>query len=73
MKKFLASIILIVLCQGYSYGQKKYEMVVKTTDGKELTIKAEDLVRTYFRKIEEEPPANAGLCPDNHHPHIPKV
>lgn len=70
MKKFLASIILIVLCQGYSYGQKKYEMVVKTTDGKELTIKAEDLVRTYFRKIEEEPPANAGLCPDNHHPHM---
>ncbi len=53
MKRTIAFIAVIALCQTLAFGQKKYEMVVQKTDGTETVINVEDIVRTYFRERNE--------------------
>ena len=53
MKRTIAIIAVIALCQVFAFGQKKYEMVVEKTDGTEVVINVEDIVRTYFRERSE--------------------
>ena len=50
MKRTIAFIAFIALCQVLAFGQKKYEMVIEKTDGSEIAVNVEDIVRTYFRE-----------------------
>lgn len=54
MKKIIALFALMCLSHIIVLGQKKYEMVVEKTDGTEVVIKTEDIIRTYFRERTEE-------------------
>jgi hypothetical protein len=65
MKRTIAFIAVIALCQTLAFGQKKYEMVIVKTDGSEIAVNVEDIVRTYF------PESNVSYktCPDENHPH----
>ena len=67
MKKYCLSAI-VILFSTLSFGQKKYEMVVKKTDGTETVIKTDDIDQTFFR--EYTPPESFLSCPDNNHPHL---
>ena len=58
MKKSLLLIILVWLSTFVCHGQKKYEMVVEKTDGTDIVINTEDIVRTFFRE------RNGGDTPD---------
>ncbi len=49
MKRLYILAAIAILCQT-AFSQKKYEMVVEKTDGKETVINVEDIVRTYFRE-----------------------
>ena len=51
------------MCQATVFGQKKYEMVVEKTDGTEIAVNVEDIVRTFFRETYTS-------CPDGNHPHM---
>ena len=51
MKRLYIFAAIAILCQT-ALCQKKYEMVVEKTDGTETVINVEDIVRTYFREIE---------------------
>ena len=53
MKKIIALFALMCLSHIVVLGQKKYEMVVEKTDGTEVVIKTDDIVRTYFRERNE--------------------
>jgi uncharacterized protein (TIGR02145 family) len=66
MKRTIAFIAFIALCQTLAFGQKKYEMVVETTDGNSITSPTEDIKRVYFRVSS----VNYIACPDNNHPHL---
>ena len=58
MKKIIALFALMCLSHIIVLGQKKYEMVVEKTDGTEIVIKTEDIVRTYFRVCTEDDNGN---------------
>ena len=66
MKRTIAFIAVIALCQVFAVGQKKYEMVVETTDGNSVTFPTEFIKRVYFR----ESNISYKTCPDNNHPHL---
>lgn len=66
MKRTIAIIAVIALCQVFAFGQKKYEMVVETTDGNSVTFPTEFIKRVYFR----ESNISYKTCPDNNHPHL---
>lgn len=66
MKRTIAFIAFIALCQVFAVGQKKYEMVVETTDGNSVTFPTEFIKRVYFR----ESNISYKTCPDNNHPHL---
>ena len=67
MKRIITIIAIATLCQVTVLGQKKYEMVIEKTDGSEIAVNVEDIVRTYFRERNE---TSYTTCPDNHHPHM---
>ena len=50
MKKSLLFTILVWLSATMCQGQKKYEMVVERTDGTQIVINTENIVRTFFRE-----------------------
>lgn len=54
MKKIITLFALMCLSHIVVLGQKKYEMVVEKTDGTEIVIKTEEIIRTYFREIAGE-------------------
>ena len=54
MKRITLLFVLICFSHLVSFCQKKYEMVVEKIDGTETIIKVDDIVRTFFREIEEE-------------------
>ena len=58
MKRIITLLALVGLCHLAVSAQKKYEMVVEKTDGTEVVIKTEDIVRTYFRVCSEEDSGN---------------
>jgi len=54
MKRIAVLFAIICLYHITVFGQKKYEMVIEKTDGTEIVINTEDIVRTYFRERTEE-------------------
>lgn len=66
MKRIILLLAMSVLSSAISFGQKKYEMVVKKTDGTESVFNTEDVARTYFR----ERGHSDTFCPDSNHPHL---
>ena len=70
-RTFILSAIFVI-CQVSAFGQKKYEMVVEKTDGTEITVNVEDIVRTFFRERTDgagNDDAGETTCPDSNHPH----
>ena len=65
MKRTIAFIAVIALCQTLAFGQKKYKMVVETTDGNSVTFPTENIKRIYFL----ESNVSYSACPDGNHPH----
>lgn len=63
MKRIIATVAFVGLCQIVAFGQNKYEMVVEKTDGSETVLNVEDVARTYFRQ-------RYTSCPDSNHPHM---
>lgn len=57
MKRIAVFLAFVTLYHIAVIAQKKYEMVVEKTDGTEVVINVEDIVRTYFRErsSSEEP------------------
>lgn len=53
MKRTITLMAVICLCNIVSFAQRKYEMVIEKTDGTEIVINTEDIVRTYFRERNE--------------------
>jgi len=53
MKKIVALFAMMFLYHIAVFGQKKYEMVIVKTNGTEVVIKTEDIVRTFFRERSE--------------------
>lgn len=62
MKRVIILLAIFSLYKLTMSAQKKYEMVVKKTDGTETVINVDDIVRTYFRE-------RTSSCPDANHPH----
>lgn len=54
MKRFFILFAIVSLYNLSISAQKKYEMVVEKTDGSEIVINVEDIVRTYFRERTNE-------------------
>lgn len=50
MKRLFLLTTLVGLFAAVCHGQKKYEMVIEKTDGTNIVINTEDIVRTYFRE-----------------------
>lgn len=53
MKRILTLLLLSCLLNISSFAQKKYEMVIQKTDGTEVVINVEDIVKTFFRERNE--------------------
>lgn len=53
MKRLFFLLAFIGFCQIMAFSQKKYEMVIEKTDGSEIAINVEDIIRTYFRERSE--------------------
>lgn len=74
MKRIFVLLAVVSLCQAMAFGQKKYEMVIEKTDGSEIVINVEDIIRTHFRERDSSPGGGGGTtitgCPDNNHPHM---
>lgn len=73
MKRIITLLFVISLCQLTVFGQKKYEMVVEKTNGKETVFNVEDVVRTYFRERNDggtDEGTSYTTCPDENHPHM---
>ena len=73
MRRIFILSAIFVICQVSVFGQKKYEMVVEKTDGTEITVNVEDIVRTYFRERTDgagNDDAGETTCPDANHPHM---
>lgn len=83
MKRIIAFLFVISLCQFAAFGQKKYEMVVEKTDGSETVFNVEDIAHTYFRERNDGGGGGGGVnpggggdivnytsCPDANHPHL---
>ena len=68
MKRIITLLAIVALCQFSAFGQKKYEMVVEKTDGTEIIVNVDDIVRTYFR--ERGGSFDITYCPDGNHPHM---
>jgi len=49
MKRIITLLALVCLYTTLAFSQKKYELVIEKTDGTEITVNSEDIVRTYFR------------------------
>ena len=64
MKRIITILAIATLCQVIALGQKKYEMVIEKTDGSEIAVNVEDIVRTYFRE------RSSSSCPNSNHPHM---
>ncbi len=54
MKRITLLFALVCLYQIVVFGQKKYEMVIEKSDGSTIVVKTEEIVRTYFREIQED-------------------
>ncbi len=67
MRRLTMICAMMAFCHIVAFGQKKYEMVVEKTDGTNIVVRTEDVVRSYFREREEE---NFSICPDENHPHM---
>lgn len=50
MKRIALLLALVGLYHIAVFGQKKYEMVVEKTDGTEIVVNTEEIVRTFFRE-----------------------
>lgn len=72
MKKIILFLAFAALNQVCALAQTKYEMVIEKTDGSEVSINVEEIIRTYFRQINSssEVPAALSSCPDENHPHM---
>lgn len=64
MKRIITLLAFISLYHLVVSAQKKYEMVIEKTDGSEIAVNVEDIVRTYFRE------RSSSSCPDSNHPHM---
>lgn len=69
MKRIIATVAFVGLCQIVAFGQNKYEMVVEKTDGSETVFNVEEVVRTYFRQRSGGEEVYTS-CPDANHPHM---
>ena len=49
MKRIITLLAIVCLYSTLAFSQKKYELVIEKTDGTEITVNSEDIVRTYFR------------------------
>ena len=49
MKRIITLLAFVCLYTTLAFSQKKYELVIEKTDGTEITVNSEDIVRTYFR------------------------
>jgi len=49
MKRIITLLAIVCLYTTLAFSQKKYELVIEKTDGTEITVNSEDIVRTYFR------------------------
>jgi len=67
MKRIVTLLFIVGLCQLTVCGQKKYEMVVEKTDGTEITVNLEDIVRTYFRERTEDVPSEGDFLTGEWH------
>lgn len=54
MKKFFVLLAIIAFYQMIAFAQKKYEMVIKKTDGTEIVTNVEDIEKTSFRERIDE-------------------
>lgn len=72
MKKIIIFLAFAALNHVCTLAQTKYEMVIEKTDGSEVTINVEEIIRTYFREINTggEEPTALSSCPDGNHPHM---
>lgn len=78
MKKLFLFLAFAAFNHVFAFAQTKYEMVIEKTDGSEVTINVEEIIRTYFREIDtsgEDPaeptePIAFFSCPDESHPHL---
>ena len=71
MKKQHILSALVCLLANVCLAQKKYEMVIEKTDGTNIVVNTEDIIRIYF----QERTGSGGQqsyqsCPDDHHPHM---
>jgi hypothetical protein len=79
MRKIFLLTAFTCLFTVFCHAQKKYEMVVEKTDGSNIVVNTEDIIRTYFRERTGGGNNEGGIgdtsqaylaCPDNHHPHM---
>lgn len=70
MKRIITLLALVGLFHLVASAQKKYEMVIEKTDGTEIVINVEDIVRTYFREHSDGEGNAYTTCPDANHPHM---
>lgn len=63
MKRVFTLLVIACLCQAMAFGQNKYEMVIEKTDGTEVVIPVDDIVKTTFR--EKSSADGEGTTPDN--------
>ena len=68
MKKLLFAVIAL-LGMSLSAGAQRV-MKVEKTDGTVVEDPVTDVKRVFFEEEESDEAVKAGLCPDNHHPHI---
>jgi len=49
MKRIITLLAIVCLYSTLAFSQKLYELVIEKTDGTEVTVNSEDIIRTYFR------------------------
>lgn len=74
MRKIFLLTAFTCLFTAVCHAQKKYEMVVEKTDGSNIVVNTEDIIRTYFRERtgggNNDPLQSYTKCPDDNHPHL---
>lgn len=61
MKRLTVLLAIMAFSNMIAFAQKKYEMVIEKTDGTNITINTEDIIRTYFRERSGEGNTNVNI------------
>lgn len=61
MKRQTALLTIMAFSNMIAFAQKKYEMVIEKTDGTNITVNTEDIIRTYFRERTGEGNTNVNI------------